>query len=193
MNKKLEVRDLINVGLFAVLGFIFMLIGSFTAMVPVLMPIVPLVQGILVGPSNMLFSTKIKKPGMLFIQTMLISLAYVIMGHGPWALLTGAIAGFIGEIILKLGSYDSKGKSRLAFSFSSLCTLGNYVPIIISRNEYVQELLNQGYKQEFIDTMMKVMPDWILIVMAILGFIGAFVGCSLGIVFLKKHFSKIGK
>ena len=72
MNKKLEVRDLINVGLFAVLGFIFMLIGSFTAMVPVLMPIVPLVQGILVGPSNMLFSTKIKKPGMLFIQTMLI-------------------------------------------------------------------------------------------------------------------------
>ena len=26
MNKKLEVRDLINVGLFAVLGFIFMLI-----------------------------------------------------------------------------------------------------------------------------------------------------------------------
>ena len=170
-----------------------MLIGSFTAMVPVLMPIVPLVQGILVGPSNMLFSTKIKKPGMLFIQTMLISLAYVIMGHGPWALLTGAIAGFIGEIILKSGSYDSKGKSRLAFSFSSLCTLGNYVPIIISRNEYAQGLLNQGYKQEFIDTMMKVMPDWILIVMAILGFIGAFVGCSLGIVFLKKHFSKIGK
>ena len=142
MNKKLEVRDLINVGLFAVLGFIFMLIGSFTAMVPVLMPIVPLVQGILVGPSNMLFSTKIKKPGMLFIQTMLISLAYVIMGHGPWALLTGAIAGFIGEIILKSGSYDSKGKSRLAFSFSSLCTLGNYVPIIISRNTVLKKLVN---------------------------------------------------
>lgn len=60
MNKKLEVRDLINVGLFAVLGFIFMLIGSFTAMVPVLMPIVPLVQGILVGPSNMLFQQKLR-------------------------------------------------------------------------------------------------------------------------------------
>ena len=72
MNKRLEVRDLINIGLFSVLGFVFMMIGSFLAMVPILMPLVPFAQGILVGPVNMLYSTKIKKTGMIFIQSLLI-------------------------------------------------------------------------------------------------------------------------
>ena len=35
MSKRLEVKDLINIGLFSVLGFVFMMIGSFLAMVPV--------------------------------------------------------------------------------------------------------------------------------------------------------------
>ena len=61
MSKRLEVKDLINIGLFSVLGFVFMMIGSFLGMVPVLMPVVPLAQGVLVGPVNMLYSTKIKK------------------------------------------------------------------------------------------------------------------------------------
>ena len=53
MSKRLEVKDLINIGLFSVLGFIFMMIGSFLAMVPVLMPVVPFAQGVLVGPVNL--------------------------------------------------------------------------------------------------------------------------------------------
>ena len=68
MSKRLEVKDLINIGLFSVLGFIFMMIGSFLAMVPVLMPVVPFAQGVLVGPVNMLYSTKIKKRGMILKQ-----------------------------------------------------------------------------------------------------------------------------
>ena len=85
MSKRLEVKDLINIGLFSVLGFIFMMIGSFLAMVPVLMPVVPFAQGVLVGPVNMLYSTKIKKREMIFIQSLLIALIYVAMGHGrPW-------------------------------------------------------------------------------------------------------------
>ena len=120
MSKRLEVKDLINIGLFSVLGFIFMMIGSFLAMVPVLMPVVPFAQGVLVGPVNMLYSTKIKKRGMIFIQSLLIALIYVAMGHGPWALLTAVIAGIIAEIILKSGEYTNVKKARLAFSIAPL-------------------------------------------------------------------------
>lgn len=85
MSKRLEVKDLINIGLFSVLGFVFMMIGSFLGMVPVLMPVVPFAQGVLVGPVNMLYSTKIKKRGMVFIQSLLIALVYVLwdmdLGH----------------------------------------------------------------------------------------------------------------
>ncbi|KYM54277.1 hypothetical protein A2U06_00525 [Fusobacterium necrophorum subsp. funduliforme] len=192
MSKKLEVKDLINIGLFSVLGFIFMMIGSFLAMVPVLMPVVPLAQGILVGPVNMLYSTKIKKRGMVFIQSLLIALVYVAMGHGPWALLTAFVAGVIAEMILNSGEYTNINKARLAFSIAPLCALGNWLPIFISRNEYIKQMIEQGYNQEFIDKMLSVMPNWMIIVMAIGGIIGAYIGCSIGIAFLKKHFKKAG-
>ena len=192
MSKRLEVKDLINIGLFSVLGFIFMMIGSFLAMVPVLMPVVPFAQGVLVGPVNMLYSTKIKKRGMMFIQSLLIVLVYVAMGHGPWALLTAVIAGIIAEIILKSGEYTNVKKARLAFSIAPLCMLGNWLPIFISRNEYIKQMLEQGYDQEFIDKMLSVMPNWIIVVMAIVGIIGAYIGCSIGMAFLKKHFKKTG-
>ncbi|HEP2555755.1 TPA: MptD family putative ECF transporter S component, partial [Streptococcus pyogenes] len=187
-----EVKDLINIGLFSVLGFVFMMIGSFLGMVPVLMPVVPLAQGVLVGPVNMLYSTKIKKRGMVFIQSLLIALVYVAMGHGPWALLTAVIAGIIAEVILKSGEYTDVRKARLAFSIAPLCTLGNWLPIFISRNEYIKQMLEQGYNQEFIDKMLSVMPNWIIVVMAIGGIIGAYIGCSIGMAFLKKHFKKAG-
>lgn len=192
MNKRLEVRDLINIGLFSVLGFVFMMIGSFLAMVPILMPLVPFAQGILVGPVNMLYSTKIKKTGMIFIQSLLIALIYVAMGHGPWALVTAVIAGVVAEIILKSSEYSDVKKARLAFSIAPLCTLGNWLPIFISRNEYIKQMLEQGYKQEFIDKMLSVMPNWIIVVMAVAGIIGAYIGCSIGMCFLKKHFKKAG-
>ena len=190
MSKRLEVKDLINIGLFSVLGFIFMMIGSFLAMVPVLMPVVPFAQGVLVGPVNMLYSTKIKKRGMIFIQSLLIALIYVAMGHGPWALLTAVIAGIIAEIILKSGEYTNVKKARLAFSIAPLCTLGNWLPIFISRNEYIKQMLEQGYDQEFIDKMLSVMPNWIIVVMAIVGIIGAYIGCSIGMAFLKNTLKK---
>ena len=47
-------------------------------------------------------------------------------------------------------------------------------------------------KQEFIDKMLSVMPNWIIVVMAIVGIIGAYIGCSIGMAFLKKHFKKTG-
>jgi len=101
-------------------------------------------------------------------------------------------AGIIAEIILKSGEYTNVKKARLAFSIAPLCTLGNWLPIFISRNEYIKRMLEQGYDQEFIDKMLSVMPNWIIVVMAIVGIIGAYIGCSIGMAFLKKHFKKTG-
>lgn len=56
----------------------------------------------------------------------------------------------------------------------------------------LSECYEQGYDQEFIDKMLSVMPNWIIVVMAIVGIIGAYIGCSIGMAFLKKHFKKTG-
>ena len=55
MDKKektgvLNVRDLVNVGLFSVLIFIATFLSGMIGFIPVLMPVVPFVYGIVSGP-----------------------------------------------------------------------------------------------------------------------------------------------
>ncbi|MEG2419559.1 MAG: MptD family putative ECF transporter S component, partial [Eubacterium sp.] len=115
MRQKLNVKDLINVGLFTVLIFIFTFVGGMIGFIPVLMPLVPFTCGLLSGPVDMLYATKIRKPGMLLIEQIIIAILFVVTGHGPWMLATAAVGGLIGECILKKGHYSSIKYARLAF------------------------------------------------------------------------------
>lgn len=192
MNKKLSVKDLINVGLFTVLIFIFTFIGGMIGFIPVLMPIVPFVGGLLAGPVSMLFATKIKTRGMLFIEQMIIAILFVVMGHGPWMLLTAFIGGMLGEILLKKGGYHSIKHARLAFTVATLSGIGNWLPIFFARDKYIEQMLQMGYGQEYATKMMSVLPNWSLAPITLLGMLGTYLGCTLGIVILKKHFVKAG-
>lgn len=192
MKKKLDVKDLINTGLFTVLTFIFTFIGGMIGFIPILMPLVPFVGGLLSGPVSMLFATKIKKAGMLFIQQIIIAIIFVAMGHGPWMLLTASLGGLLGELVLKKGSYSSIKYARWAFSVVSLSMVGNWIPIFLGREKYIEQMLQMGYGQDYAERMMSVLPNWSLVPITILGMLGAYIGCTVGIAILKKHFVKAG-
>ena len=195
MDKKektgvLNVRDLVNVGLFSVLIFIATFLSGMIGFIPVLMPVVPFVYGIVSGPVYMLYFTKIKKAGMLFIQTIVVTLAFVATGHGPWVLLTAVIGGLLGEVVLRNGRYKSVKHARLAFSVQSIYGLGNWLPIYFARDAYIRQMLDMGYGEEYTQKMMSVLPNWTLPLIVILGMLGAYIGCTIGIRMLKKHFVK---
>ena len=197
MDKKektgvLNVRDLVNIGLFSVLIFIATFLSGMIGFIPVLMPVVPFVYGIVSGPVYMLYSTKIKKAGMLFIQTIVVTLAFVATGHGPWVLLTAVIGGLLGEVVLRNGRYKSVKHARLAFSVQSIYGLGNWLPVYFARDAYIRQMLDMGYGEEYTQKMMSVLPNWTLPLIVILGILGAYIGCTIGIKMLKKHFVKAG-
>ncbi|MDM8311354.1 MULTISPECIES: MptD family putative ECF transporter S component [Clostridium] len=192
MNKKLNVKDLINIGLFTILIFIFTFIGGMIGFVPILMPIVPFITGLFAGPVSMLFSTKIKKPGMLFIEQMIIAIIFVVTGHGPWMLVTAVFGSIFGEIVLKKGGYSSTNHARLAFVVASLSGLGNWIPIFFAREKYIEQMLQMGYGQDYANKMMSVLPNWSLVPITIFGMLGVYIGCTIGISILKKHFVKAG-
>ena len=192
MKKKLDVKDLINIGLFTVLTFIFTFIGGMIGFIPILIPLVPFVGGLLSGPVNMLFATKIKKAGMLFIQQIIIAIIFIATGHGPWMLLTSSLGGILGELVLKKGSYNSIRYARLAFSLASIGLLGNWIPILLARDKYIEQILQMGFGEDYVVQMMSVLPNWSFIPITVLGMLGAYIGCTIGITILKKHFVKAG-
>ena len=193
MNTKgLNVRDLINAGLFSVLlvlvTFIFGMLGLF----PFLMPFIPFIIGIFTGSVYMLYTTRIKKAGMLFIQQIVMALAFLISGHTIYMLITSVIGGLLAEIVLKMGDYKSVKYSRLAVVTLALSSVGNWIPIFFFREDYLQHIVDAGYGEDYARKFDRALPNWSLIPVIILGCIGMYIGCTIGIKILKKHFVKAG-
>ena len=193
MNTKgLNVRDLINVGLFGILVAILTFLSGFIGFIPVLVPLTQFMVGLVTGSVSMLYSTRIKKAGMLFIQQLIVALLFGLTAHGIWIIFTTIISAILAEIVLKMGNYNSVKYARFAFVVAAIGGIGNWIPIFIGRDKYIERMLQTGYSQDYIDRMMSVLPQWALVPMTILGMIGTFIGCTIGISILKKHFVKAG-
>ena len=48
--------------------------------------------------------------------------------------------------------------------------IGAFIPIVVTRDAYYQNLL-PGYGQEYADTLMAYMPDWILPMLLVAAFV----------------------
>ena len=191
-DKKLNSKDLINVGLFTILLSLVTMVSSFVGFFPVFMPFIPVICGLCTAPVFMLYCTKIKKPGMFFITLLLMGSLFAITGHGLWTVVSYGVMGLVGEFILRKGNYNSINGARYAISISSIACMGQMLPMYINRNAYMQTLIEQGYGEEYAIGLLKYMPSWSFFPILILGVIATYIGCTLGIKMLKKHFVKAG-
>ena len=190
-KNKMNVKDLINVGLFTVLIGLATMVASFVGLLPFMMPFIPVVVGLVTGPIFMLYATKIRKPGMFFICEFLCGCLYGLTGHGLWTVLSYSVGGILGELLLRKGSYKSINGARLAISLASISCFGQMLPLYISRAAYEQTLIEQ-YGQEFAEECLAWMPMWSFFPILILAVVFTFIGCTIGIKMLKKHFVRAG-
>ena len=189
-ENKLKGRDLINVGIYSAIYFVIMMAVAMLGMIPIFLPLLSVIVPILGGIPFMLFLTKVKKPGMLFIMAMIMGIMMLITGMGPWPLLTCAVAGIIAELVVRSGQYKSVAKSILAYGFFSMWIWGNYLPLFTDYEGYFAQ--RESYGQAYIDALQKLMPLWMAPVLLIACFVCGIAGGFLGRVLLKKHFEKAG-
>lgn len=187
-----SIKDLINVGLFTLLIFIFTFISGMIGFFPVTMPIVPFVGGLITGPVFMLYFTKIHHFGMFLLTGTIISLLFVATGHTFLFLVGGILFSLCAEYILKLGKYKDIGKARLAYAVYSLNTMFGFIPMYLTRDAFVQDLIKKDYGAEYAKQLMSVLPNWSFFPIVLLGGVGGYIGCTIGIRMLKKHFEKAG-
>lgn len=189
-NKKLEVKDLINAGLFSILLVAFYWCGGMIGFIPVLMPIVPFVGALISAPVFMLYSTKIKKFGMIIILGLVVGLVFMVSGHGMYVLPGTVLTSIICEFILKSGGYASVNKARITYTVFALFAGFNLIPLYFARDAYVKQVIEMGYPKEFVDKMVSVLPTWSFAPVVLGGCLGGFLGATLGIKMLNKHFKK---
>lgn len=190
-NKILNVKDLINAGLFSVLILFFTFVCGMVAHSPVTMPFLPFLIGVVTGPVYMLYSTKITKPGMIIIQQFILGLVFLATGHGVFVIGTVIIFAILAELVIRKDNYKNLNAKRLAFSITPLGVTGNFVPLLISRDKVYQRLvMHRGV--EFANKFMNAMSYKVIVPCILLAVVGGFIGCTIGIHLLKKHFVKAG-
>ncbi|MCB2361698.1 MptD family putative ECF transporter S component [Clostridium estertheticum] len=192
MKSKLEAKDLINIGLFTALYFI---IGCAVAIpigfVPILLPILGALWALITGIPFMIFSTKVKKFGMVTMMGILSGLLMGLTGMGFWGVPMGIVFGLIGDVIMKSGNYRSTRKNILGYSVFSLWMIGTYIPMYFMADAAYSDFAS-SFGEEYATRVMQVMPMW-SIALVILGcFICAVLGGLIGKRILRKHFEKAG-
>ena len=120
MENKLQAKDLINIGLFTVLYFV---LGCCVAIpigfVPIFLPILGALWTLITGIPVMLFAVRVKKFGMVTIMAVLSGLLMGLTGMGFWGILTGAVFGLLGDLIMKSGAIRARKKRSSATACSA--------------------------------------------------------------------------
>lgn len=188
--KKFTVKDLINAGLFSLLTLGAFYLSGMIGIVPVMMPLLPFVCALVSGPIFMLYSTRIDKFGMVLIMGILFSLVFSASGHGVYIMPSGIVISLIAEWILSRGNYRSAKWARLAYTVFSLFTFSLLLPVFIARDQYLQNLIDTGYGADYAAKFSQVLPSWSFPFIILLGCVGGYLGCTIGIKMLNKHFRK---
>ena len=192
MNKKLQAKDFITVGVFTAIMLVIMMAVAMLGFIPVFIPLLSVLVPLISGIPFMLFATKSQKFGMITLMGVLIGIVMGMMGHGIFAFIAGPLCGLIADLIMKSGDYKSSKKDSLACGVFFLTIIGNYIPIILAREAYYKQLVETGYGTEYADALMKLVPDWSLIPLAVAAFVFGILGAQLGKAMLKKHFKRAG-
>lgn len=190
MNR-LQGKDLINIGIFTAIYFVVMYVAAMVGFIPLLIPLVAVTVPLAGGIPMMLYFSKIKNFGMLTITGILIGVIRLLSGKGYWCLITGLIFGFLADLVLKSGDYKDVKRDILAHGVFSMWVIGTFIPIVQNRQAYYESLI-PAYGQAYADTLMMLMPSWVLPVLLVICFIGGILGGLLGRAIFRKHFERAG-
>lgn len=191
MNKKLQAKDLINVGIFTAIYFVIFFAGMMLGYIPIFIPLLGFVCPILCGIPFMLYLTKVKKFGMVSLCGIILGLLNMLIGSGVLVLVFGVVFGIAADCIMKAGKYSSWKCTLLGNGVFSLWIMGFVSRMFLTRTEFFESLIS-GYGQEYVDTLMSYTPNWMYPVLFVVTFVGGILGALLGKAVLKKHFEKAG-
>ena len=192
MHQKLQPKDLITTGVFSALIFAVCFAVAMLGFIPIFIPLMAVLVPLIGGIPFMLFATKVQKFGMVTIMGTLFGLIMGLMGHGVWAFVSGPLFGLLGDLVMKSGGYKSTKKDILGHGVFSMWVIGNFLPIVLSRSAYYDQLVEGGYGVEYADALMKLIPDWSLLPLLLTSFVCGILGGLLGKSMLKKHFVRAG-
>ena len=193
-SNKLNVKDLVNVGIFTAIYFILFFISTFTSYIPIFVFVFTTITAIIAGIPVILFLTRVKKFGMITIMCAICGILCFVMGNGPLSIVFAVICGLVADFIWKAGKYTSWKHMLLSYVVISLWPVGTLFNIVMLGDAYFENFrgsLGDAYADQALaifHSISGLLLPGIIVVTAIAAVIGAYIGKAV----LKKHFVRAG-
>lgn len=192
-ENKLQVKDLIMIGVFSALYFMLNMVGGMPfAMNPILTFYQPMGSAFLSGIIFMFLIAKAPKRGTITILAVIMCILRFATGM-HWAMGVGTlIAGIIAEIIAGSKSYKNKKMNMLSFGIFALGDIGTFIVYFINPESWSNAMIKKGTDISYIESMNAAAANWMIYVIVIGTFLVALLSAWIGMKLLKKQFEKAG-
>ncbi len=191
MKEKIQVKDLIRIGIFTAIYYIIFFASAMVGYIPILFVMLPIFIPLITGIPFMLFLSKTKKFGMVTIMGILLGFLMFATGHTWVPVLTGAVFGLLGDLIFKAGRYKSMKNTIIGSGVFGIWMVGAMLPMWLMRESYFEYIrVNMG--DEYTNQILALTPNWLAVVVVVVAFVAGIAGAFLGKAVLRKHFEKAG-
>jgi energy-coupling factor transport system substrate-specific component len=191
MSERLNVNDLITVGIFSVIIIVLIFIFGMLGYVPILMIVLPVLAALICGIPYMLFLTRVTKFGMVTLMGLILGIVMFLSGHTWVPIVVFTFFAFLADCILKAGNYSSIKNSIISHGVFILGIMGNMIPFFILRDFYMDSM-RASMGNDYVNVVAPFLNNEVLIVLFILTFIVGIASAYVGKIVLKKHFEKAG-
>ena len=189
-EKKLKIKDLVTIGVFAVIYLVIMFSVGMIGVIPILFLVYPTILGIVSGTVVMLFMAKVQKPWALLIFGMLTPIFMMVEGHTYILVLHAFVVILIAELIRRAGNYNSFKYNMLSFAIFNTWICGSLMQMLWAREKYIEMTMMMG--NEYVEALERLVTYPHMAMVYIGAILGGLIGANIGRILLKKHFIKAG-
>ena len=189
-EQKLKIKDLVTIGVFAVIYLVIMFSVGMIGVIPILFLVYPTILGIVSGTVVMLFMAKVQKPWALLIFGMLTPIFMMVEGHTYILILHAFVVILIAELIRRAGNYNSFKYNMLSFAIFNTWICGSLMQMLWAREKYIEMTMMMG--NEYVEALERLVTYPHMAMVYIGAILGGLIGANIGRILLKKHFIKAG-
>ena len=189
-EKKLKIKDLVTIGVFAVIYVVIIFALGMIGFLHVLYLVYPALLGIVSGTVIMLFMAKVQKSWAVLILGMLTSVFMMVEGNTYLLIIHSFVVMLIAELIRRVGNYNSFKYNMLSFAIFNTWICGSLMQMLWAREKYIEIAMVMG--EEYVNALIKLVtyPNMALVYLGAI--LGGLIGANIGRILLKKHFIKAG-
>ena len=164
-SNKLEGKDLITIGIYTALYFVIVLAVAMLGLIPIFLVLLAVLIPLLAAIPFTMFLTKVRKPGMIFIMSIIMGIAMILTGMGFYPLILSVFTGLAAEAIWRGGNYTSAKRIVPTYAVFGLWIWGNYLPYFLDRDNYIAA--RTSYGDAYWTALQTLMPTEMLFVLLV--------------------------